>query len=132
MLGLMLYVLKLFPHHPTNRVWYIGFSGSWVRILLPLISICFFFQIEETCTFMNISSLKYHLSVIQNQKTVLPCVNIVRGERGYGRWDLMLTMSSTALEMNKANGGRRKYICRYGQIQSYFSEANYEINKLLK
>ena len=24
----------------------------------------FFFQIEETCTFMNISRLKYHLSVI--------------------------------------------------------------------
>ena len=31
---------------------------------------------------MNISSLKYHLSVIQKQKTVLPCVNFMRGERG--------------------------------------------------
>ena len=40
---------------------------------------------------MNISIVKYHLSVIEKQKTVLPCVNFVRGERGYGRWDLMLT-----------------------------------------
>ena len=31
---------------------------------LALFIIFFFFQIEETCTFMNISSLKYHLSVI--------------------------------------------------------------------
>ena len=29
-----------------------------------LFIIFFFFQIVETCTFMNISSLKYHLSVI--------------------------------------------------------------------
>jgi len=40
---------------------------------------------------MNISSLKYHPSVIQKQKTVLPRVNFMRGERGYGRWDLMMT-----------------------------------------
>ena len=52
----------------------------------------FFYQIEETCTFMNISSLNYHLSVIQKQKTVLPCVNFIKGERGYGRWDLMLNL----------------------------------------
>ena len=39
---------------------------------------------------MNISSLKYHLSVIEEQKTVLPCVNVIRGERDCGRWDLML------------------------------------------
>ena len=30
---------------------------------------------------MNISSLKDRLSVIQKQKTVLPCVNFTRGER---------------------------------------------------
>ena len=39
---------------------------------------------------MNISSLKYHLSVIEEQKTVLPFVNVIRGERDCGRWDLML------------------------------------------
>ena len=39
---------------------------------------------------MNISSLKYHLSVIEEQKTVLPCVNVIRGERDCSRWDLML------------------------------------------
>ena len=59
-----------------------------LRLLLPPF---FFFQIEETCTFMNISGLKYHRSVIQMQKTVLPCVNFIMGERGYRRWDLMLT-----------------------------------------
>ena len=36
---------------------------------------------------MNISSLKYHLN-----KTVLPCVNFMRGERGYGRRDLTLIL----------------------------------------
>ena len=45
---------------------------------------------------MNISSLKYHLrwsylSVLRKQKTALPGVNFMRGEKGYGRWDLMLT-----------------------------------------
>ena len=47
--------------------WVFWVVGSNVTAL----HINFFFQIEETCTFMNISSLKYHLSVIQKQKTVL-------------------------------------------------------------
>ena len=42
---------------------------------LTALHINFFFQIEETCTFVNISSLKYHLSVI-----VLPCVTFIREE----------------------------------------------------
>ena len=58
---------------------------------LTALHINFFLQIEETCTFMNISSLKYHLSVIKKQETVLPCVTFIRKERGYGRWDLMRT-----------------------------------------
>ena len=65
---------------------------SWVQILPLFVTIFFSLQIEETCTFMNISSLKYHLSVIQKHKTVIPCVNFIRGERGYGRWHLMLNL----------------------------------------
>ena len=56
------------------------------------INIFSFKLIEETCTFMNISCLKYHLSVIWKQKIVLPCVNFISGARGYDRWDLMLTL----------------------------------------
>ena len=41
----------------------------------------------------NISSLKYHQSVISKQITVLPCVNFLRRERGYDGWDLMLTQN---------------------------------------
>ena len=49
-------------------------SGLVVSVRSIRDHLVFSLQIEETCTFMNISSLKYHLSVIQKQKTVLPCV----------------------------------------------------------
>ena len=45
---------------------------------LTALHINFFFQIEETCTLMNISSLKYHLSVIYKQKIV----NFYKGRKG--------------------------------------------------
>ena len=48
---------------------------------------------------MKISSLKYHLSVIWKQKTVLPCVNFMRGERGYGPWDLFLYKAERKLTL---------------------------------
>ena len=40
------------------------FRGTIRHPLQLFKTISFFFQIEETCTFMNISSLKYHLGVI--------------------------------------------------------------------
>ena len=39
-------------------IWVVGSNPTVFHINF------FFFQIEETCTFMNISSVKYHLSVI--------------------------------------------------------------------
>ena len=64
----MLYVLKLFPLHPSNRSGLVVSVLGWVFWIvgsnLTAFHIFFFFQIEETCTFMNISSLEYHLSVI--------------------------------------------------------------------
>ena len=61
----MPYVLKLF----RLRVAYPQWSSGLRNILDHLgrgfesysFTYFFFFQIEETCTFMNISSLKYHL-----------------------------------------------------------------------
>ena len=44
----------------------------------------------------DMSSLKFKLSVILKQKTVPPCVNFMRGERDYGRWDLMLKVDGRA------------------------------------
>ena len=45
------------------------------------------------------------------QKTVLPCVNFIRGKRGYGRWDLMLTYILGVVALleacDVANSGRR-------------------------
>ena len=38
--------------------WVAGSNPTLLRIIF------FFFQIEDTCTFMNIYSSKYHLSVI--------------------------------------------------------------------
>ena len=55
---------------------------------------------------MNFSSLKYNLSVILKQKTVLPCVNFIRREKGYGRWDLMLTLPYNAFNMAPDFRGR--------------------------
>ena len=60
---------------------------------------------------MNKSSLK--------QETVPPCVNYIRRERGYGRWDLMLTVSHfhssrmrrmlwKDMEIMEANENKRK------------------------
>ena len=63
----MLYVLKLFPLNPSNPQWssdYRGILGFLGRGIPFLVSVFFFFQIEKTYTFMNISNLKYHLSVI--------------------------------------------------------------------
>ena len=50
---------------------------------------------------MNISSLKCHLSLREKQKTVLPCVNFMRGERDYGRWDLMVTLENVVFSTIK-------------------------------
>ena len=77
----MLYVLKLLPIHPSNPQWSSGYRDNRDSCVVgsnsTVFRISFFsFHIEETCTFMNIYSLKYHLM----------------GERGYGRWDLMLTV----------------------------------------
>ena len=70
-LGLMLYLLKLFHLHPSNPQWsggqhdIPGFLGCWFKTQRLVGSIFFSFKkIEGTCTFMNISSLEYHLSVI--------------------------------------------------------------------
>ena len=53
-LGLILYVLKLFRYHPTILGGLVvkcgvltGSSGSWVRILLPFMSICFSFKLKR-------------------------------------------------------------------------------------
>ena len=64
----MLYVLKLFPIQQILSglvvgvvywtIWVVGSNPTVIHLEF------FFFQIEETCTFMNISSLKYHLGVI--------------------------------------------------------------------
>ena len=65
----MLYALKLFHLHPASPQWSSGLRSILDHLGRGFDSYClsynfFFFQIEETCTFMNISSLKYHLSVI--------------------------------------------------------------------
>ena len=44
--------------------WVVGSNPTLFRINF------FFFQIEETCTFMNISSLKYHLRKSENSSTL--------------------------------------------------------------
>ena len=36
--------------------------------------------------------LRQYGAWVGTQKTVLPCINFMKGERGYGRWDLMLTV----------------------------------------
>ena len=36
--------------------------------------------------------LRQYGTWVGKQKTVLPCINFMKGERGYGRWDLMLTV----------------------------------------
>ena len=57
----MLYVLKLFPLHPSNRSGLVVSVLDWVFWIvgsnLTAFHIIFFFQIEETCTFqLGISS----------------------------------------------------------------------------
>ena len=37
--------------------------------------------------------LRQYGTWVGKQKTVLPCINFMKGEWGYGRWDLMLTVS---------------------------------------
>ena len=68
----MLYVLKIFHFHAANPPWSSGQRNVLDHLGRGLESYChsynFFFQTEETCTFMNISSLKYHLSVIYKSR----------------------------------------------------------------
>ena len=43
----------------------------------------FFFQIEETCTFMNSSSLKYHLIALFTDKAIIRFEEHFRMPRGH-------------------------------------------------
>ena len=72
-------------------MWCTGSSWSWVRILLSFTPICFLSNWRE----LDFHE-RFHLEISSKcdikQKTVLPCVNFVRGENGYSRWDLILTV----------------------------------------
>ena len=60
-----------------GTIWVVG-SNLTVHVLLINF---FFFQIEETCTFMNICGLKYHLSVIKVENSSNLC-NFYEGRKG--------------------------------------------------
>ena len=57
---------------------------SWVQILLSFKSF-FFFEIEETCPFVNDLQLEISSKCDIEAGTVLPCVKIPRGERAFQR-----------------------------------------------
>ena len=40
----------------------------------------------------GLCKLRQYSAKVGKRKTVLPCINFMKGERGYGRWDLMLTV----------------------------------------
>ena len=65
-------------------------SRSWIQNLPLFISIVFSFKLKRLAQHFQ---LEISSSVISKQITVLPCVNFLRRERDYGRWDLMLTQN---------------------------------------
>ena len=61
--------------------WTIWVVGS--NPIVSHISIFFFFQIEETCTFMNSSSLKYHLIALFTDTAIIRFEEYFRMPRGH-------------------------------------------------
>ena len=63
--GLLLFHLRpVIPQWSSGCRSRLDHLGHGFKSSVAFVSIFFFFQIEETCTFMNISSSKYYLSVI--------------------------------------------------------------------